>query len=93
MKDAFSCDYFSLKKLTVRGGYTFLVSRGKNSSADWQLLFIAEGNGEIHTTESNGNKSEPIAFEKEQIFALAPGEKVTVEGKCEIIRIICPQQA
>lgn len=109
MQDEFSCDYFTLKKISVRGGYTFLVPKtAQKGSADgvgktespaqdtgkgWQLLFIASGTGTIRTTSTDGNNSEPIAFEKEQIFALAPEEKVTVEGMCEIIRIMSPHSA
>lgn len=91
MEDTFDCSYFSLKKISVKGGYTFLTDRQKHGDkGKWQLLFVSEGNGLIHATDPSGQKFSPLSFEKEKIFALAPGEKITIEGKCEIIRIILP---
>ena len=90
LKDEFSCEYFTLQKKTVSGGYSFFVRKGEGKAKDWQLLFVASGTGTLHATDSAGKQSEPVSFEKEQIFALAPGEKITVEGKCEVIRIIAP---
>lgn len=91
MEDTFDCSYFSLKKISVKGGYTFLTDRQKHGDkGKWQLLFVSEGNGLIHATDPSGQKFSPLSFEKEKIFALAPDEKITIEGKCEIIRIILP---
>lgn len=94
MKDEFSCEYFTLKKTCVRGGYTFLVQKdGRTDTAGgakngWQLLFIASGKGSIHSTLAEGKKCAPMDFSEEQIFALAPEEKVTVEGQATVIRIL-----
>nr|MCR4822698.1 hypothetical protein [Treponema sp.] len=84
MEEEFDCQYFSLKKEPLKGGYSFLVSP---SSKLPQLIFISEGEGSIRSTAKDGSKSEET-FNTEEIFALNPGEKITLEGKGQLIRII-----
>lgn len=81
--EEFECKYFALKKEPLKGGYSFLVSP---SSERAELIFISEGSGQIRSTAKNGEKTE-FSFNKEEIFALLPGEKITLEGKGEVIRI------
>ena len=81
--EEFECEYFSLKKEPLKGGYSFLVSP---SSERAELVFISNGEGTIRCTKKDGTKSEE-SFKAEEIFALLPGEKITLEGKGEVIRI------
>lgn len=80
MQDSFSCDYFSLQKRRVSGCLTL---RGEKNG---QLVFIAEGIGTI-AAKKPGGSPQSTAFQKEQIFALAAGEDITVSGTGEIIVI------
>ena len=52
-----------------------------------ELIFISEGEGTIRSTARDGSKTES-SFKAEEIFALLPGEKITLEGKGEVVRII-----
>lgn len=81
--EEFECQYFALKKEPLKGGYSFLVSP---SSKLPELVFISEGEGTIRSTLKDGTKTEQ-PFNSEDIFALLPGEKITLEGKGEVIRI------
>ena len=83
--EEFECQYFKLQKEPLKGGYSFLVSSDCKNGAE--LVFISEGSGQIRATAKNGSKTE-LSFENEQIFAVLPGEKITLEGHGEIIRII-----
>lgn len=91
MAKEFECAYFDLQRIQVKGGYSWLVPAAKEADAAsgsaWQLVFIVSGTGSISTTMPDGTKSEPQTIAAENIFALAPGEKATVEGNAEIIRI------
>lgn len=90
MQDEFSCAYFTLQKVAVHGTHTWRTSHGdsdKNTGAQWQLVFVADGNGTITATGTDDTHT-AFDFHTEQIFAVAPDESVTVTGNCEIIRII-----
>lgn len=81
--EEFECKYFALKKEPLKGGYSFLVSPSKKLP---ELIFISEGEGSIRSTAKDATKTEGT-FKSEEIFALLPGEKITLEGKGEVIRI------
>ncbi len=83
-KGEFECRYFSLEEIEVKGGYSMLCSEDKEKSCSWQMIFCLEGSGTIKN--SDGQKFD---FNKEDIFAVSPGEKITVEGKARIIKIKC----
>ena len=81
--EEFECEYFRLQKERLGGGYSFLVPL---SSRLPELVFISDGGGIIRAADKNGGKTE-LPFKKEEIFAVTAGEKITLEGKGEIIRI------
>ena len=81
--EEFECEYFKLQKEPLKGGYSFLVSP---SSKTAELVFISEGSGTIRSTAKDGTKTE-TQFKKEEIFAVTQGEKITLEGHGEVIRI------
>ena len=83
LAEEFECDYFRLQKEPLNGGYSFLVSPSAKTA---ELVFISDGSGTIRATAKDGTKTES-AFQKEDIFALMAGEKITLEGHGEIIRI------
>ncbi len=80
----FECPYFELAKKEVSGGYSYLCP----SSSNYELLFCVNApNLKASATMSDGQKVKIEKILSEQIFAIAPGEKVTLEGKGEVIRI------
>lgn len=79
---SFECKYFSLDEINVYGGYSALCSKGNNAASDWQMIFILDGTGSI-----KNDSGEKFNFEKENIFAIKPGEKFTIEGKAKIMKI------
>lgn len=59
-----------------------MFASGKNTPENCRLLFILDGEGVIKV---NGGTNEKIS--KNDIFALLPGEKVTVEGHLSLMKI------
>lgn len=80
--EEFSCEYFNLEKVDVKGGYSMFARRGGGKPEDWQLLFALSGSGKIKEAGKDA-----VSFQPEDIFAVAPGDKVVVEGTVSIMRI------
>lgn len=78
----FECEYFSLEKITVSGGYSMLCSKGNQEAKDWQMIFVLAGIGTVKGTDGKVTLLRP-----EDIIAVSPGEKITLEGKLEIMKI------
>ncbi len=84
LPSVFECPYFELVKKEFSGGYSYLCP----SSSNFELLFCVNSqNLKAVSTMSGGQKTKTEQILSEQIFVIAPGEKVTLEGKGEIIRI------
>lgn len=83
-KDGFECKYFSMKEVNVKGGWSMFNSGKKDNPADVQLLYVlSEDKAVIRTSEEKIGKK----ILKEEIYAVLPGEKITVEGNATIMRI------
>ena len=80
----FSCQYFNLEEITVKGGWGMFVSGEKNPS-NWQMLFILEGNGKLKDCKT----MQLYDLNPEEIYAIAPSDKITIEGNVRFIRIKC----
>jgi len=81
---AFECEYFSLETKDVKGGWSMLCPKGENSTKDWQLIYIISADkAVIRTSDEKIGK----AIAAEEIYAVAPGEKITVEGTARIMKI------
>lgn len=80
---SFECEYFSLEEIDVKGGWSMYCS-GKDKIKDTQLLYVISE--EKAVIRSNGEKvGNPL--KSEEIYAVLPGDKITVEGKAKIMRI------
>ena len=80
----FDCKYFSLQTVDVRGGWSMLCSKGEGPKA-WQLIYVISENKAV--IRSAGEKvGQPL--KAEEIYAVAPGEKITIEGVAKVMRII-----
>lgn len=85
----FSCDYFNLEEINVKGGWGMFVSSEENTSPDqWQLIYILDGKGKLKDCATN----QIYDLQKEQIYAVGPKEKITVEGEVSLIRIKCGKE-
>ena len=78
----FSCKYFNLEKVTVKGGWAMMASR----------IHKPDGVQLIYVISSDGAKIKPAGepvteLKAEEIYAIEPGEKITIEGNAEIMRI------
>lgn len=79
----FECKYFSMDEVTVKGGWSMLCSKG-DKPLDTQLLYIISADKAV--IRANDEKiSKPIMAE--EIYAVAPGDKITVEGSAKIMKI------
>lgn len=79
----FECKYFSMDEITVKGGWSMLCSKG-NEPLNTQLLYVISADKAV--IRANDEKvGKPIAAE--EIYAVAPGDKITVEGSAKIMKI------
>ncbi len=97
---SFDCEYFTLEEVSVNGNYEYFVPQAKdNEPYNWQLLFALDGSGKAESSASSeseneaGGTSVSYNFAKEDIFAVAPGEKVKISGNYRLMKIICKKQA
>lgn len=63
-----------------------LASKGECKASDWQLIFVIDGEGTVNTGEGQSE-----VLKTEDLIAISPGEKITIEGKLNIMKIKCNQ--
>ena len=80
----FECDYFSIEKIDVKGGWSSFCSGEKSNSADTMLLYVLESNKAVIR---NGGDKISTRISAEEIYAVQPGEKITIEGQAKILKI------
>ena len=80
---SFECPYFSLEKIDIHGGWSMFCS-GRNLSKETQLLYVLSENKAVIRT-SNDKVGTPLSAE--EIYAILPGDKITIEGSASVIRI------
>ena len=79
----FDCKYFSLETVNVKGGWSILATNG-NEPKDVQLLYVISSQKAVIKT---GKDKFPTTINAEEIYAILPGEKITIEGTDQIMRI------
>lgn len=79
----FECKYFEMDEITVKGGWSMLCSKGAEPEATQLLYVISADKAVIRTSEEKIGK--PV--KAEEIYAVAPGEKITIEGSAKVMRI------
>lgn len=82
--DEFECQYFKLQQVKVKGGWSMLCSKGNGPEAVQLIYIISADKAIIRTSEQKAG----VPVKAEEIYAVMPGEKITVEGSAEIMRII-----
>lgn len=79
----FECKYFEMDEITVKGGWSMLCTKGTKPE-NVQLLYIISADKAV--IRSNDEKiGKPIGAE--EIYAAAPGDKITIEGSAKVMRI------
>ena len=79
----FECKYFEMDEITVKGGWSMLCTKGTKPE-NVQLLYIISADKAV--IRSNDEKiGKPIVAE--EIYAVAPGDKITIEGSAKVMRI------
>ena len=80
----FECKYFDMQEITVKGGWS-LAGRHGHEPKDTKLLFVISADKAV--IRGAGEKvGKPIAAE--EIYAVLPGDKITIEGSAKIMKII-----
>ena len=75
----FECEYFRLEKITVDNEWSYTVPL-RNKPEGVELLYV------IDSTNAVINNCEKLS--SEEIYAVNPGESISINGKCELMRII-----
>ena len=80
----FECQYFSLEKVDVKGGWSMFCSNDEKPQGV-QLLYVLSSNKAVIKNQN----TMPVTICEEEIYAVEPGEKITIEGTAQIMRIRC----
>jgi len=78
----FDCKYFNLKKHSITDKWTVDCEKG-NAPAAVQLIYVISAQGAV--IESASGEKNTLAAE--EIYALAPGEKVSISGSATVMQI------
>ncbi len=80
----FECPYFSLERKDIRGGWSMFNSGNKDDPSAVQLIYIlSEDKAVIRGPQDKVAQK----LTSEEIYAIAPGDKITIEGRASIIKI------
>lgn len=85
MPQEFDCKYFTLEVKDVKGGWSMLCPKAENLPKDWQLIYVISS--ENACIRSDADKVAKT-ISAEEIYAIAPGEKITIEGTAQVMKII-----
>ncbi len=83
----FDCEYFNLK--TIESDKELVVENkaidsGSKNPCDWQLIYIISAENAFISSDPSVEKT---GVASEEIYAVAPGEKITLTGKVQIMQI------
>ena len=62
-----------------------LCPKAENLPKDWQLIYVISSENACIRSDSD-KVSKTISAE--EIYAIAPGEKITIEGTAQVMKII-----
>lgn len=85
MPQEFDCKYFTLEVKDVKGGWSMLCPKAKNLPKDWQLIYVISSENACIRSDSDKVAK---TISAEEIYAIAPGEKITIEGTAQVMKII-----
>lgn len=82
---SFDCKYFNLKEVKTETEWKMSCPKG-DEPKDTRLLYIINCENATISSNLSGQKTEQI--KSEEIYAVAPGEEITINGKAQIMQII-----
>lgn len=85
MPQEFDCKYFTLEVKDVKGGWSMLCPKVENLPKDWQLIYVISSENACIRSDSDKVAK---TISAEEIYAIAPGEKITIEGTAQVMKII-----
>lgn len=85
MPQEFDCNYFTLEVKDVKGGWSMLCPKAENLPKDWQLIYVVSSENACIRSDSDKVAK---TISAEEIYAIAPGEKITIEGTAQVMKII-----
>ena len=85
MPQEFDCKYFTLEVKDVKGGWSMLCPKAENLPKDWQLIYVISSENACIRSDSDKVAK---TISAEEIYAIAPGEKITIEGTAQVMKII-----
>ena len=85
MPQEFDCKYFTLEVKDVKGGWSMLCPKAENLPKDWQLIYVISSENACIRSDSDKVAK---TISAEEIYAIAPGEKITIEGTAQVMNII-----
>lgn len=85
MPQEFDCKYFTLEVKDVKGGWSMLCQKAENLPKDWQLIYVISSENACIRSDSDKVAK---TISAEEIYAIAPGEKITIEGTAQVMKII-----
>ena len=85
MPQEFDCKYFTLEVKDVKGGWSMVCPKAENLPKDWQLIYVISSENACIRSDSDKVAK---TISAEEIYAIAPGEKITIEGTAQVMKII-----
>lgn len=83
----FECEYFCMEELCVNGSYEMTCIGQKENPSSTIFFFVLQGEGKIQSTDVILDVTTQATLKAEDIFAVRPNERITIEGKTRIIKI------
>jgi len=80
----FDCKYFTLQEVTVKGGWSMYCSKENGDTKEWQLIYVISADKAVIR---NGESKVSSPIKAEEIYAVQPGEKITIEGSAVVMKI------
>ena len=81
---AFECKYFKLETIEINNSWSYTNSAVSGKTEDVELIYVISAD----KAKVKDNENSESEIKAEEIFAIGPGEKITIEGNAKIMRII-----
>ena len=81
---AFECKYFKLETIEINNSWSYTNSAVSGKTEDVELIYVISAD----KAKIKDNENSESEIKAEEIFAIGPGEKITIEGNTKIMRII-----
>ena len=80
----FECKYFKLETIEINNSWSYTSPAVGGKTEDVELIYIISAD----KAKIKDNENSESEIKAEEIFAIGPGENITIEGNAKIMRII-----